>query len=68
MLKGGRQLKIKSLAKSLLQCFRLSEDYDSDSDASDDENKQYQKGYKSIEKILKKSEAFVIDSNLISLN
>lgn len=66
MLKG-KSLNTKSVAKQLLQCFRLSEDYDSDSDASDEDNKKYHKGYKSIVKMLEKSSDFTTDDKLISL-
>ena len=67
MLKS-KPSKTKTLAKSLLQVFRLSEDYDSDSDASDSDNEGYKKGYKTIVKKLVKSEKFQInDENQISL-
>ena len=60
-------LKLKSLSKKLLKTFRLSEDYDSDSDASDDENKLYAKGHKAISKHLKQRDEFVVDDKVIKL-
>ena len=51
-------MKLKKLAKQCLKTFRLSEDYDSDSDVSDEDNKLYKKGTKHIAKLLKKSSVF----------
>ena len=60
---------MKKVAKELLKVFRLSEDYDSDSDASDDENKVYRKGYKRVVKNLEKSSklTFTSDGKKVSL-
>ena len=51
----------------MLQVFRISEDYDSDSDASDDDNKFYKKGAKKISKVLKESLIFTFENKIISL-
>ena len=53
LLKNQKEgLKLKKVSKQLLNTFRLSEDYDSDSDASDEENKIYNKGSKAVGKLL----------------
>ena len=55
MLASSKPVKAKKLAKQLMQTFRLSEDFDSDSDASDSENRAYRKGRKAVKKILASS-------------
>ena len=49
-------MKAQSLANQVRNCFRLSEDFDSDSDCSDNNNKLYRKGVKSIQKAFSKSD------------
>lgn len=61
-------LKVKKLAKQISNCFRLSEDFDSDSDASDDDNKLYRKGTKSVIKLLKKDDRIVIDNDIAKIS
>lgn len=68
MLKEHKDgIKAKHLAKHLRNCFRLSEDFDSDSDCSDEDNKLYRKGVKSIQKVLAKSDKLVIDNDIAKL-
>ena len=47
--------------------FRISEDYDSDSDASDSDNKIYRKGYKAVVKHLKAQSVFETEDKIIRL-
>ena len=61
-------MKTKKLAKQLLNTFRLSEDFDSDSDASDDENKTFKSGKKAVLKLIKEHDSFVIDEKTIRLS
>ncbi len=58
-------MKIKKVAKQCMQAFRVSEDYDSDSDASDDDNKTYRKGKKQVSKLLAASSLFKVEDKLI---
>ena len=60
-------MKLKTLSKQLHKVFRLSEDYDSDSDASDADNKIYRKGYKAVSKHLKAESMFETEDKIIKL-
>ena len=63
MLASSKSVKAKKLAKQLMQTFRLSEDFDSDSDASDTENRAYRKGRKAVKKILASSSDLKVDED-----
>ena len=61
LAKSQEGLKAKKLAKQLMQTFRLSEDFDSDSDASDSENAVYRQGRKAVVKLLTRSGEVSVD-------
>ena len=58
-----QKLKAKKLARECLKVFRLSEDYDSDSDCSDDDNKAYRKGRHHVIKMFGKSDLLKLEGD-----
>ena len=63
---GAREMKLKKLTRQLTQIYKMSEDFDSDSDASEDEN-AWLADRKKVKKSLKRSEKFEVDGKMIKL-
>ena len=61
-----KEMKLKKLAKQLTQIYKMSEDFDSDSDASEDED-SWLADKKKVKKSLKKSGKFQVDGKMIKL-
>ena len=66
MVKKEGQMKLKTLAKQVRKIFRLSEEFDTDSDASDTDNQAY-RGGKKVRKMISKSPLLSVAEDVVTL-